>query len=85
METLKYTLDQIEGWMVEAVTEPNLLDCIADCTYDRRGHSMTEICRGLGPLYMQLAQDQDTTGWRCFMEEMICKRMSKIQHKYHFW
>jgi hypothetical protein len=43
---------------------------------------MTDICAGLGPLFEQMATEQDAIGWRCFMEGMISRRMREIQYNY---
>ena len=44
---------------------------------------MTEICSGLGEIYLQMACDQDTIGWRQFMEGMISTWLREIQCLYH--
>jgi hypothetical protein len=84
VETLKHTIDIIEDWIVEAETEPDLLDCIVEYADGWGGRSMTDICKGLGPQYMQMARDQDAIGWRRFMEGIICKQIREIQNLYHF-
>ena len=43
---------------------------------------MTQICAGLGEPYQLMARDQDSIGWRRFMEGMICTRMRHIQGEY---
>ena len=44
---------------------------------------MTEICNGLGEIYLQMARNQDAIGWQRFMEGMIATRMREIQRQYH--
>jgi hypothetical protein len=83
VETLQHTADLMENWLMEADTDPDLLDCIAEYAYSRGGRSMLEICKGLGKEYQEMARDQDAIGWRWFMEVMICKRMREIQRTYH--
>ena len=43
---------------------------------------MLEICWGKEEIFLQMAQEQDEIGWRCFMEGMICNKMHEIQHLY---
>ena len=64
--------------MEEADTDPILLDCIAEYACGRGGCTMVEICTGLEKTYQQMAADQDTIGWRRFMEGVVCSRMRKI-------
>jgi hypothetical protein len=63
-ETLHHTIDLLESWLEEAGTDPDLLDRIAEYAYGRGGRTMGEICRGLGEPFQQIAQDQNTIGWR---------------------
>ncbi len=44
---------------------------------------MTEICKGLGPLFIQMAREQDAIGWHCFMEGTITRCTREIQSQYH--
>ena len=84
VETLRHTLDLMEGWMEEADTDPTLLDCIVEFACGRGGRTMVEICSGLDEVYQQMAIDQDAIGWRRFMEGMVCSHMRKIQSLHHF-
>ncbi len=69
--------------MKEVDLDPDLLDCIAEYAYAREGRSMTEICNGLGEIYLQMAREQDQIGWWQFMESMISIWMRDIQRQYH--
>jgi hypothetical protein len=40
---------------------------------------MDMITRGLEQRYRQMAVEQDSIGWRRFMEGMICKKARDIQ------
>ena len=75
VETLRRTIDLMEGWMEEVDTDPILLDCIVEYACGRGGRTMVEICTGLEESYQQMAADQDAIGWRQFMEGMVCYRM----------
>jgi hypothetical protein len=59
VDTLKLMIDLMEVWLEEADTEPDLFDCIAEYAHGQGGCSMTDICKGLGPQFMQMARDQD--------------------------
>ena len=68
----------------EVDTDPDLRDCIIEYAKGRGYVSMFDICVGLnlGQDYQTMAIDQDTIGWRRFMEGMVCLRMRKIQTSY---
>ncbi len=83
VETLIHTLNLMEEWLEEAETEPDLLDCIAEFAQGRGGRTMTDICAGLDPRFEQMAVEQDTIGWRRFMEGMISRHMREIQYDVH--
>jgi hypothetical protein len=85
VETLWHTIDLIKGWMDEVDMDPILLDCIVEYACSWGGRTMVEICTGLGENYQQMARDQDTIGWRQFMEGMVCSCMRRIKSLYHFW
>jgi hypothetical protein len=78
VETLHHMIDLLESWLEEAGTDPDLLDCIAEYAYGRGGHTMGEICHGLGEPFQQMVQDREAIGWRQFMEGMICTQMRQI-------
>ena len=84
VETLRHSIDLMEGWMEESGTDSILLDCITEYACGRGRRTMVEICTGLEETYQQMAADQDTIGWRQFMEGMVCSLMRKIQSLYHF-
>jgi hypothetical protein len=52
----------MEAWMKEVDTDHDLLECIAEYAYAQGGKSMTEICNGLGKIYLQMAREQDQIG-----------------------
>jgi hypothetical protein len=83
VDTLQHTNKLLEGWMEDVGMEPILLDCIAEYACGRGGRTMVEICTGLEESYQQMAAEQDTIGWRRFMEGMVSHRMQMIQRLYH--
>jgi hypothetical protein len=81
--TLKHTLELAEDWLVDAETDPDLLDCIMEYAHGRGGRTMESICEGLDSRFSSMAQEQDAIGWRRFMEGMISSKMRAIQLDYH--
>ena len=43
---------------------------------------MSDICQEMDHSYCLMAQDQDTIGWRRFMEGMVCQQLREIQTAY---
>jgi hypothetical protein len=43
---------------------------------------MLDICQGMDCRYRLMAQEQDTIGWRWFMEGMVCQQLREIQTAY---
>jgi hypothetical protein len=43
---------------------------------------MTKICSGMDHRYCKVAEEQDTIGWRRFMEGMICHGLIGLQEIY---
>jgi hypothetical protein len=84
VETLRHTLELMEEWLLDAKTEPDLLNCLMEYAHVRGGQSMENICSGLGQHFMQMAREQDAIGWLLFMEEMISKSMRTIQYDFHY-
>ena len=81
--TLKHTLELTEEWLVDADTNPDLLNCIMEYAHGRGGKTMESICAGLDSQFLLMAREQDAIGWRCFMEGMVSTRMRSIQCDYH--
>ena len=84
VETLRHTIDLMEGWVEEVDTDTILLNCITEFACGQGGRTMVKICTGLEEVYQKMAVDQDAIGWRRFMEGMVCSRMHEIQSLYHF-
>jgi hypothetical protein len=53
----------MEEWMKDVDTYPDLMDCIAEFAYGHGGCLMTDICKGLGHLFIQMAREQDLIGF----------------------
>ena len=51
--------------------------------HGRGGRTMESICEGLGPQFMKMTVEQDTIGWRRFMEGMISKETRSIQYRFY--
>jgi hypothetical protein len=78
---MKY-IDLLKHWLTEVNTYPELLDCIVEYAWGRGGITMTEICYDKAHHYQLMAADQDTIGWRRFMEGMVCRCAQDIQTIY---
>ena len=83
VDALKHTLELAEEWLVDAETDPDLLDCIMEYAHGRGERTMGSICKGLDSSFSLMAQEQDAIVWRHFMEGMICSKMREIQLDYH--
>jgi hypothetical protein len=57
--------------------------CIMEYAHGRGGKTMESICAGLDLQFLLMAREQDTIGWRCFMEGMVSTRMRSLQCNYH--
>jgi hypothetical protein len=75
-------IDLLEHWLVEVDTDPDLRECMVEYARGRGGCTMTEICRGMDNRYRRVAEEQDTIGWRRFMEGMICRGLRGLQEIY---
>jgi hypothetical protein len=84
VETLRHTLELMEEWLVDAETDPDLLDCIMEYAHGKGGRSMENICSGLGQHFMQMAREQDAIGWWRCMEGMTSKSMRAIKYNFHY-
>ena len=85
VETLQHTLDLTEEWLEDKETDTELMDCMMELAHGRGRKTMGKICEGLDQRFICMAKEQDSIGWRRFMEGMICKSMRRIQTKYHYW
>jgi hypothetical protein len=83
VETLHKTVDFVAEWLAEIGTNPTLRICIVRFAHGRGYLSMRDICRELGQQFQEMAVEQDTIGWRRFMEGMISKKLVCIQDDHH--
>jgi hypothetical protein len=79
VETLFHTINIKDQWLLDAGTEPTLQTCLVEYAQGRGDILMTEVCQGMGEIYISMANNQDRIGWRRFMEGMICKKIRGIQ------
>jgi hypothetical protein len=82
VETLFHTIDIIDQWLSDAGTEPTLQTCLVEYAQGWGGVSMTEVCQGMGEIYISMANNQDRIEWWRFMEGMVCKKIRGIQEVY---
>ena len=66
-------------------TNPAIRECIYFYLMERGETKMDKICErmGYGMKYKRLAKGQDETGWRRFLEGMMCGDFRKLQHAYY--
>ncbi len=66
------SIELYESWLVDVQTDPDLQDSIVKYAKGQGGVPLLDICQGTDHRYCLMAQEQDTIGWRRFMEGMVC-------------
>jgi hypothetical protein len=83
VKTLQVTIDFVKEWLEEVDTDLMVVTCVVEyargCVYI----TMREICCRMGSQYQVMAEDQDTIGWRRFMEDMLSQRLVGLQTNHH--
>jgi hypothetical protein len=79
VETLQRTIDFVEDWLVQVETAPKIIQCVIQYARGRGYISMGDICGNMGQQFRDMAEEQDTIGWRRFMEGMLSKRLVCLQ------
>jgi hypothetical protein len=74
IETLFHTIDITDLWLLDAGTKLTLQTCLMEYAQGRGGVLMTEVCQGMGEIYISMANSQDQIRWWRFMEGMVCTR-----------
>ena len=64
VETLIKSIDLLNAWMKDAMTDPTLRRCIVKYAKGRGNRTMSDICHRIGTKYEQMAVSQDSIGWR---------------------
>ena len=84
VETLHASISILSKWLEEMDTDPDLRDCIVEYAERRGNTSMYDICveYDLDDDFKDMAIEQDTIGWRRFMEGMVSRSMRRIQSCY---
>lgn len=82
VDTFLKTIHNLELWLEEVDTEPDLAFCIVDYARRRGGMKMEDVCVRLPIRFRLMAISQDMIGWRRFMEGMISCEIVKIQKQY---
>jgi hypothetical protein len=79
-----HSINLVEHWLVEVDIDPDLCDIAMAYAQvrGRGGITMTKICSGMDHIYRKVAEEQDTIGWRQFMEGMICHGLRGLQDIY---
>jgi hypothetical protein len=64
VDGLMKSINQLEQWLEEVDTDPDLLGCIVEYAR-RRGHlAMSDICRGIDCCFIKMGDKQDAIRWR---------------------
>jgi hypothetical protein len=81
VETFISSIDLLDQWLDNEDTDPELRMCITEYAHGRGSASMYDICieNDLDQSFISMAQEQDSIGWRRFMEGMVCSGMRRIQ------
>ncbi len=79
VDTLHRTIDLVASWLREVDTSEEICRCVISFARGRGYRTMQEVCRHMGPQFQAMAVEQDTIGWRRFMEGMISKRLVCLQ------
>jgi hypothetical protein len=71
----------LDKWMKLNDKDLDLRECIYEFSMGRGKLLMEEICieNGYDERYNVMARAQNSTGWRRFMEGMVCKEIRAIQ------
>lgn len=83
VKVMQSTIDLVEKWLTGANTAGSITNCIIQYTRGRGYRTMQEICNSMGGQFQEMAKEQDTIGWRRFMEGMISKKLVCIYEDYH--
>jgi hypothetical protein len=82
VDALMKSINQLEQWLEEVDTDPDLLRCIVEYARRRGQLAMSDICRGMDCHFIKMGDEQDAMGWRRFMEGMVCRGLRRIQEEY---
>ena len=71
IRSIDLVLDQ---WLDNEDADPELRMCITEYAHGRGSASMYDICieNDLDQSFIAMASEQDSIGWRRFMEGMVC-------------
>ena len=64
---------------MQVETAPTIIQCVIQYARGRGYISMGDICGTMGQQFRDMAEEQDTIGWRQFMEGMLPKRLVCLQ------
>ena len=82
VQALTRALQEVDTWLESVFTDPCLRHCIVKYAQSRGRYTMSEICSAFGLEYRAFSSGQDLIGWRRFMEGLVDKEVSLIQHRY---
>ena len=82
VDALMLSIDLVDKWLREAGTDNALWRGLMEYAQGRGAKTMDKITRGWDQRFRKLAQSQDKIEWRLFMEGMIMKEISILQHEH---
>jgi hypothetical protein len=82
VEELHTTISMLNKWIKFNNMDLDLGECIYEFLMGQGRLIMEEICieNGYDERYKVMAREQDSIGWRRFMEGMVYKKIWAIQH-----
>jgi hypothetical protein len=83
VQALQRTIDLVEEWLADVHTSKTITHCVISYARGRGSLTMKDICRSMGRSFQDMAKEQDTIGWRRFMEGMISKPLVCLQADSH--
>lgn len=75
------SLEELEEWMSEEETDPDIMECILTALKPREPMHFSGHCEGGSA--KQAAASQDEIGWYHFVEGKIAKSWEQAQHEYY--
>jgi hypothetical protein len=83
VKTLQARIDFVEEWLEEVDTDLMVVTCVVEYARGRGYITMQDICHRMGSQYQVMVEDQDTIGWRRFMEGILSWRLVGLQANHY--
>jgi hypothetical protein len=83
VEAFMQASQELEQWLEEANTDPDLINCIVDYVQGRGTLTMASAVQNTPPQFQALELSQDTIEWRRFLEGMFSKEIVALQQQFY--